>query len=70
MQTQSVVINFRGGIVSPGHLKEILEIAQEARVSHIRFGLRQQLRLEVPSPFYKTFLHNCIEKNITVYNAK
>jgi rubredoxin len=70
MQTQSVVINFRGGIVSPGYLKEILEVAQEARVSHVRFGLRQQLRLEVPSQFYKTFIASCVEKNITVYKAK
>jgi len=70
MQTQSIVINFTGGIVSPGYLKEILEAAQAARVSHVRFGLRQQLRMDVPSNFFKAFLQTCNEKNITVYKAK
>jgi rubredoxin len=70
MQIQSVTINFTGGIVSPGYLKEILEVAQEARVSHVRFGLRQQLIMEVPAAFYEVFKRACTEKGITAYRQK
>ncbi len=69
MQTQSFVINFTGGIVSPGYLKDILELAKEARVSQVRFGLRQQLRLEVPSAFCAGFMQECRQKNINVWKA-
>ncbi len=67
MQTQSITINFTGGIVSPGYLKEILEVAKEARVSHVRFGLRQQLILEVPAAFLTAFGTACSERGITAY---
>ena len=70
MQTQTITINFTGGIVSPGYLKEILEVAKDARVSHVRFGLRQQLMLEVPIAFYETFKSACNEKRISFYKSK
>lgn len=70
MEPKELVVNFTGGIVSPGYLKEMLELAQEARVSHVRFGLRQQMRFDVPGAFYKTFLQACREKGIAVYQAK
>ena len=70
MQTQSVTINFTGGIVSPGYLKEILEVAQEARVSHVRFGLRQQLIMDVPALFYDVFKTACTEKGIIACRQK
>ncbi|MBK0384473.1 rubredoxin domain-containing protein [Pedobacter sp. SD-b] len=38
-----IKINLPGGIVSPGDLAEILEIAEQAGVKNIRFGNRQQL---------------------------
>lgn len=69
MQTQSISINFTGGIVSPGYLKNILEIARQARVSHVRFGLRQQLRMDVPLTFYKAFSETCEEEGISVYKT-
>lgn len=69
MQTHSITINFTGGIVSPGYLKEILEAAQAARVSHVRFGLRQQLIMEVPAKSYDDFRAACKEKNIVVYKT-
>lgn len=47
-QTQTISINFTGGIISPGYLHTLLEIAGESRVKQVRFGLRQQLLLDVP----------------------
>jgi len=47
-QTHTISINFTGGIISPGYLHTLLEIAEEARVKQIRFGLRQQLLIDVP----------------------
>jgi rubredoxin len=42
-----VKINLQGGIVPAGELLDILTVAQNANVSHIRFGNRQQLLFEV-----------------------
>ncbi len=55
MQTQSVIINFTGGIVSPGTLNEIMSAAKQARVAHVRFGLRQQLIMELPLKYFDQF---------------
>ena len=41
-----IKVNFLGGIISPGSLKKILLAAQKGRISHVSFGLRQQLILE------------------------
>jgi len=70
MKTQNVTINFTGGIVSPGYLKQVLEVAQHARVKEVRFGLRQQMRLDVPAQFFALFEQLCKEKNIAVYKTK
>ena len=70
MQSQPVIINFKGGIVSPGHLKEILEVAQQVRVSHVSFGLRQQLMMEIPSKYFKEFNQLCQSKNIVAHTLK
>lgn len=63
-KTQTISINFTGGIISPGHLHEILEVAEEARVKQVRFGLRQQLLLEVPVKYLSVF-----EKSNLTYNT-
>lgn len=70
MQTQTFVINFTGGIVSPGYLKVILDLAREARVAHVRFGLRQQLIVDVQASFCEAFSSACEEKGIAVYRKK
>ncbi|MCD0489133.1 rubredoxin [Pedobacter sp. MC2016-14] len=44
---QTVIINFPGGIISPGELHNILFAARNARVQYVRFGLRQQLLVDV-----------------------
>jgi rubredoxin len=70
MQSQSVTINFKGGIVSPGYLKEILEIARETRVIDVRFGLRQQMMMDVPVKNFENFNRLCESKNIVFYKSK
>ncbi|MEO6315533.1 MAG: rubredoxin [Chitinophagaceae bacterium] len=40
-------INFTGGIVSPGYLLSILNHLQDAGLSEVRFGLRQQMLIDV-----------------------
>ncbi len=45
--TITIKINFRGGIISPGELYDILVAARIAGVYYVSFGLRQQLLIEV-----------------------
>src|SRR5688572_9333631 len=48
--TQRVIIkiNFRGGIISPGVLYNLLVAATRAGIHYVSFGLRQQLLIDVP----------------------
>ena len=43
----TVFINFRGGIISPGDLHAILNTLKKIKVPYIRFGLRQQLLVDL-----------------------
>ena len=43
----TIKINFRGGIISPGDLYNILVAAAKSALLYIRFGLRQQLLIDV-----------------------
>lgn len=43
----TVKINFKGGIISPGDLYNILIAATRSGLLYVRFGLRQQLLLDV-----------------------
>lgn len=38
-----IKINFRGGIISPGSLLQVLELAEGAQIGKVSFGSRQQL---------------------------
>jgi rubredoxin len=42
----TIKVNFRGGIISPGDLYNILVAAGKASVLNVKFGLRQQLLIE------------------------
>lgn len=46
-ETYNIKVNFPGGIISPGDLYNLLIAAGKAGVSRVRFGLRQQLLIEV-----------------------
>ncbi|MNK22326.1 hypothetical protein D3C87_406010 [compost metagenome] len=52
---QLIIINFPGGIVSPGKLYHILTAADKVRVRYVRFGLRQQLLIDIASYNVKAF---------------
>jgi rubredoxin len=52
---QTVIINFPGGIISPGNLHDILIAATKIRLRYVRFGLRQQLLIDIASYNLKTF---------------
>ena len=43
----TIKINFKGGIISPGELYNILVAAEKSGLLYVRFGLRQQLLLDV-----------------------
>src|SRR4030095_2969034 len=43
----TIKVNFKGGIISPGDLYNILVAAAKSGVLYVRFGLRQQLLLDV-----------------------
>ncbi|MEO6721534.1 MAG: rubredoxin, partial [Ferruginibacter sp.] len=45
----TVSINFRGGIISPTSLYDILTAVQKIKVPSVRFGLRQQLLVDMES---------------------
>ena len=64
-----ITINFTGGIISPGYLRDVLETAHAARVSHVRFGLRQQMMMDVPPKYLAAFVNACNEKGIEFYKA-
>lgn len=46
-------INFTGGIVSPGYLYNLLQALEEAGLLQVRFGLRQQLLIDVSGKDYE-----------------
>lgn len=51
----TIRINFKGGIVSPGELKEILNIAKIVQIHEVSLSLRQQLILHLPHAHSKKF---------------
>ncbi|RZK62382.1 MAG: rubredoxin, partial [Pedobacter sp.] len=44
---QTIIINFAGGIISPGNLYNILIAATKVGIRFVRFGLRQQLLIDI-----------------------
>ncbi len=62
--TTTVIINFRGGIISPGNLLQIMDVATTAQVVNVRFGIRQQLFLDVPLKTFDRFAAECTAKKI------
>jgi rubredoxin len=44
----TIKINFKGGIISPGELYNILVAATRSGIHFVKFGLRQQLLVDVP----------------------
>jgi rubredoxin len=70
MASETIYINFTGGIVSPGYLKDALEIAANAKVKNVRFGLRQQLILDIELKELASFTEKCHAKDIAFATKK
>jgi rubredoxin len=60
----TIKINFTGGIVPVGQLQSILDTVYQAQVRKVRFGLRQQLLIEVFHEEYETLAKLLKEKDI------
>jgi rubredoxin len=60
----TVSINFRGGIISPGDLYNILLAAQKVKVLYVRFGLRQQLLVDMENYSIPDFTEELEKLNI------
>ena len=60
----TIFINFRGGIISPGELYNILLAAQKIKVLYVRFGLRQQLLVDLESYSIPAFTEELEKLNI------
>lgn len=63
-QSQTYVINFKGGIVPVGHLNEILELLSVLKIESVRFGLRQEMIVEVPGKSITAFTAACKQQAI------
>jgi hypothetical protein len=61
----TVSINFRGGIISPRNLYNILLAAQKVKVLYVRFGLRQQLMLDMENYSIPEFTGELEKLNIS-----
>ncbi len=57
-------VNFTGGIVSPGYLLHLLEAIQDAGLDQVRFGLRQQLLIDVTQKNYDKLVASLDDKKI------
>lgn len=66
-RSKTYSINFKGGIVSPGYLKEILSAAAQARVDQVRFGLRQNMFIEVQGKYIAAFEDACKSNGIEAF---
>ncbi len=52
----TIKINFKGGIISPGQLYNILVAVSKFEILYVRFGLRQQLLFDVAIEELKTLI--------------
>jgi rubredoxin len=66
----TIKINFKGGIISPGLLYNILVVASHCDIFGVSFGLRQQLLIEVPNEKLSFFTGEIQRLNIFYENAK
>lgn len=53
----TIKINFKGGIISPGDLYNIVIAARKSGVLYVRFGLRQQLLFDIAAEEIKNITH-------------
>ena len=64
----TIFINFRGGVISPGVLYNILLAVSKVKVRDVRFGLRQQLLIDL-EPYNLTELTEELDKLELAYEV-
>lgn len=64
---RTYIIHFRGGIVSPGPLGALLDLLTDIGVSHVRFGMRQDMIVNIPARRRTVFLETCGRYRIQAY---
>ncbi|MEO6733915.1 MAG: rubredoxin [Ferruginibacter sp.] len=60
----TIFINFRGGIIAPAKLNDILNAAQKIKVPYVRFGLRQQLLVDLENYSIPSFTDELERLNV------
>ncbi|MGX5819749.1 rubredoxin [Chitinophaga lutea] len=58
-------INMTGGIVSPGALSTLLDVAAESGIGEVRFGLRQDVLIEADQQHMPAFRDRCTASGIS-----
>ncbi|MFT3682075.1 MAG: rubredoxin [Ferruginibacter sp.] len=66
----TIKINFRGGIISPGDLYNVLVVTTRAGIRNVSFGLRQQLLIHIRPEKLKILTKGLEELNIPYENDK
>ena len=64
--SETVFINFRGGIIAPDTLYNIMVAIQRIRIPFVRFGLRQQLLVELEPYHLEDFSASLTELGISL----
>ncbi|HEX5154804.1 MAG TPA: rubredoxin [Parafilimonas sp.] len=67
---QTYILPFKAGIISPGYLDNILQVAAAGRIEHVSFSLRQEMVIHVPLSKIQDFEHGCREQNIIAHPLK
>jgi rubredoxin len=67
---QTYILPFKAGIISPGYLDNILQVAAACRIEHVSFSLRQEMIIHVPSSKIQDFEHGCSTQNIMAHTLK
>ncbi|HSC55468.1 MAG TPA: rubredoxin [Phnomibacter sp.] len=65
----TIKFNFKGGVISPGDLLQLVGIARACGISDVSFGLRQQLLVDVPVEDYEKFIELIKQNQITNYEV-
>src|SRR6188474_470680 len=69
-KSQTYIISFKGGIISPGYLDNILQLASVCKIEHVSFSLRQEIIIDVPLLKMQDFEYGCSEQNIMAHKLK
>src|SRR5688572_19858263 len=69
-KSQTYIVPFKGGIISPGYLGNILQLAAVCRIEHVSFSLRQEMILHVPLQKVHGFELGCRQENISARKIK